>query len=128
MVAACSHHVRHVLLTTVYLFLLVPMTVANVEKIIFTAPPLSTKLENHSALASLGIDTLTPDAQSIRTSLKRVFASQRAPSGGYSSWIMLANLTVERRYELRVCWSALVSGPSSMQRSRAKIFVRLVPI
>ncbi|KAG5953797.1 hypothetical protein E4U53_002653 [Claviceps sorghi] len=82
---------------------------ANVEKIIFTGPPpsrLPSSITAHT-ISSLNIHTLTHDAPSIHTELKRIFASAQSGLQGESSWVSVQNLTENQRYELRVCWSAL---------------------
>jgi hypothetical protein len=88
---------------------LVDFAFGNVEKIIFTGPPPSGKAGIDPRLASLtNINSLTHNEFSIRTNLDRFFAPEEAGARGQSSWVLLTNLTENQRYELRVCWSALV--------------------
>ncbi|KAL7909491.1 hypothetical protein GGI35DRAFT_384408 [Trichoderma velutinum] len=86
---------------------LISPSLANTEKVIFTAPPpasLSTLDAIHQDLPVLGPST----SWSIRTNLSRVFPlNQQDDEQGYPSWLLLDNLTPGQRYELRVCWSAL---------------------
>ncbi|OAQ74321.1 GPI-Mannosyltransferase II co-activator domain-containing protein [Pochonia chlamydosporia 170] len=92
------------------LCILVQCVAGNVEKVIFTGPSApSVKATTNPTLESLNINTLTHDDLSVRTNLSRIFASEQTDFRGQSSWLLLTNLTENQRYELRVCWSALVS-------------------
>ncbi|CCE30086.1 uncharacterized protein CPUR_03934 [Claviceps purpurea 20.1] len=91
-------------------YTLAQIAAANVEKIIFNAPPpFGPSPPGSLALSTLAllnkIPTLTHDARSLRTELNRDVVSERY--SGHSSWILVRNLTENQRYELRVCWSAL---------------------
>lgn len=83
---------------------------ANTEKIIFLAPE-GTSIFPHqtSVLDNLYLDVLTPQVSSIRRHLPVSFPTAESPSGT-TSWLLLYNLTASRRYELRVCWAAIVSS------------------
>lgn len=95
---------------------------ANTEKTIFTAPlPISLSSSKLPPLLH-DIPVLGPSTQlSIRTNLTRVFPTQHRDANeegtegneneepGSPSWLLLDHLTPGQRYELRVCWSALVS-------------------
>lgn len=121
--------------------LLVSPVAANADKIIFTGPaPANIPLAKPS-LSDLNLDVLGPEGWDIRTNLTRVFPAVRdardslegdeddeleaaeAESGpeGHSSWFLLDNLTEGQRYELRVCWAAIVSTtqgvPKNVQRN-----------
>lgn len=123
MAALKPHHRRHPHQSSSILFFLLPFfsflssTYANTEKAIFTAPDPITLSNLPPALEGQNIPILGPSTRwSIRTNLTRVFAlSQEEKEGeeeeeqGYASWLLLDNLTPGQRYELRVCWSALVS-------------------
>ncbi|KAK2590800.1 hypothetical protein QQS21_011505 [Conoideocrella luteorostrata] len=100
--------VRAMIYTIIYLCTLARVAVANVEKLLFIGPAPSQILNNNPTLSSLSIHhTLTPDEPSIRTNLDRIFPSRQSLAPGESSWVLLTNLTENRRYELRICWSAL---------------------
>ncbi|KAL7799731.1 hypothetical protein V8C37DRAFT_365269 [Trichoderma ceciliae] len=84
---------------------------ANTEKVIFTAPSPVSLSDLAAFLPALdqNIPVLDPSARwSLRSNLTRVFPiNQEEEEPGYPSWLLLDNLTPGRRYELRVCWSAL---------------------
>jgi hypothetical protein len=116
------HHRRHPHQSSSILLLLLPILSllspahANTEKVIFTAPEPITLSNIPPALEGQNIPVLGPFTRwSIRTNLTRVFplpqeeAEQEEERQGYPSWLLLDNLTPGQRYELRVCWSALVS-------------------
>lgn len=110
MMPPTSSPVKALVYTILLLCTFIKYVVGNVEKIIFIGPPPSAiGSSNHPALSSLNINTLTQDELSVRTNLDRIFASEQTGFQGQSSWILLTNLTENQRYELRVCWSALVS-------------------
>ena len=100
---------RHGLLALLILTL-ARFTVANVEKTIFLGPePANIPLAKPS-LADLHLHSLTSDDSSVRTNLTRIFPSEPHNTAlGYSSWLILDELTEGQRYELRVCWAAIVS-------------------
>lgn len=90
---------------------------ANADKIIFTGPePVTYPLASPS-LADLNLDILGPAANlSLRTSLARIFPEDDDPEAaaqgkprGRASWFILDDLSPGQRYELRVCWAAIVS-------------------
>ena len=92
--------------STVCICLFARAATANVEKIIFTGPRPS---DSDDVLSSLDILRLSPDDElSARADLRRVFVPEKSPSRGLSSWILITNLTENQKYELRICWSALV--------------------
>ncbi|KAK4069865.1 uncharacterized protein Triagg1_6660 [Trichoderma aggressivum f. europaeum] len=99
------HHSKPISLPFLLPFLsLISPSHANTEKSIFTAPP-------PSSLSLSGLDAAIPvlgpsTSWSVRTNLSRVFPQEQQ---GHPSWLLLDNLTPGQRYELRVCWSALVS-------------------
>lgn len=87
---------------------------ANADKIIFTAPEPVTYPLGPPSLADLGLDVLGPERLSIRTNLSRIFHGASDGKGlgtppGVASWFLLDDLTEGQRYELRVCWAAIVS-------------------
>ncbi|RDA92961.1 hypothetical protein CP533_5511 [Ophiocordyceps camponoti-saundersi (nom. inval.)] len=82
---------------------------ANVEKIIFKAPPTVNIPPAKPSLADLGLDSLSPQRTAIRTNLSRIFPAQDQglAARGQSTWLLLRHLVEGRRYELRVCWAAV---------------------
>lgn len=93
-----------------YVFLLcvlASVTIANVEKIIFTSPPPSKLPITNPVLTSLNVHALSHNELSIRTELGRTPVAESSIPHGQSTWLLLTNLTENQRYELRVCWSAL---------------------
>lgn len=86
------------------------LVLANVEKVIFTAPALLPIPQQKPSLADLRLPVLAPDASEIRTNLSRVFPSTAKDyASGAATWVLLDNLNPEQRYEFRVCWAAIVS-------------------
>jgi hypothetical protein len=86
---------------------LIQMTVANVEKVIFLAPQLDSMPSKQVSFDDLGIDRLSPSSPVVRTYLDSSFPTDGAPLGS-ESWFYLENLIPGRRYEVRICWLATV--------------------
>lgn len=80
------------------------LVTANVEKIIFLGPSPTSIATGNPTISGLNLQTLTPGNSSLRRELSRVFPE---PSG-QPTWLLLDELTEGQRYEVRVCWSALV--------------------
>ncbi|KAK2790231.1 hypothetical protein FQN52_005728 [Onygenales sp. PD_12] len=81
------------------LFLLLIGTVlANVEKVIFTAPPPSPLQSQQPDFDDLEIERLSPHEPSTRTYITATFASKEAPDGA-ESWFYLDGLRPGQRYE-----------------------------
>ncbi|WXC54758.1 hypothetical protein SNK03_000743 [Fusarium graminearum] len=84
------------------------LVLANVEKVIFTAPALLPIPQQKPSLADLRLPVLAPDASEIRTNLSRMFPSTAKDyASGAATWVLLDNLNPEQRYEFRVCWAAI---------------------
>lgn len=94
---------------------LASIALANVEKIIFSAPPPSFIPLASPSLEDLHLDALTPAAPSLTRNVSRAFPSESAPRG-LESWYLLDNLSEGQRYELRICWAAIVSPFDSERR------------
>ncbi|PGH18832.1 hypothetical protein AJ79_00245 [Helicocarpus griseus UAMH5409] len=87
------------------LLLLLATALANVEKIIFTAPqpfPLQT---HQPIFDDLEIERLSPQTPSTRTYITASFPSEDAPNG-FESWFYLDSLKPGQRYEVRICYLA----------------------
>lgn len=80
---------------------------ANTEKVIFTAPSITTLGDARPNLLDLHLETLTPHKFTLRTSLPVDFPSDQQTKG-VQSWYLLQGLNQGQRYELRVCWPATV--------------------
>jgi hypothetical protein len=89
------------------------LVTGNVEKVIFLGPPSINIPLQQPALPSLNLDTLTPEKSTIRTTLSRSFHTEESP--GQTTWLVLDGLTEGQRYELRACWSAMVSITSMLK-------------
>ena len=59
------------------------------------------------SLDVLQLHSLTHSNNSLRTSLKVLFPSDENPQGS-DHWFLLRDLNPQQRYELRVCWAAVV--------------------
>jgi hypothetical protein len=82
---------------------------ANVEKVIFVAPPPDPLPLDGSVSDDLGLERLSPSAPWLRTHLNASFPTENTPRGT-ESWVFLENLHPGRRYEVRVCWLATVNS------------------
>lgn len=87
---------------------------ANVEKIVFIAPPRVAVPSEEPDLDDLGLERLSPESPIIRTQLNALFPTDDTPFGA-DSWFFLENLTPGKRYEVRVCW--LATQPTSFTLS-----------
>jgi hypothetical protein len=89
------------------------LAVANVEKTIFLGPAPVPVPQQPPTLSDLNLHTLTPGNNSIRTRLDREFPGIIEETGdesrGVETWWLLDDLTEGQRYEVRVCWAAIVS-------------------
>lgn len=85
----------------------VTRALANTEKVIFLAPDSITLPDSGPTLQALGLDTLSPETTILKTALPVQFPSTERPRG-YQSWYLLQGLKAGQRYEVRVCWPAVV--------------------
>lgn len=93
----------------VYMFALwLTAALANTEKAIFTAPEAVALSDTQPSLEALQLRTLTHPNSTLRTSLDVTFPSESTPRGR-DHWYLLRDLVQGQRYELRVCWAAIVS-------------------
>ncbi len=91
----------------------VQAALANVEKTIFIAPPTVNIPLKSPSLDDLHIDVLTPSDSSLRTYID----VRRGTWSPKMTWILLDELTVGQRYELRVCWAASSKPHPAIQDS-----------
>lgn len=87
--------------------LLIACVLANVEKVIFQGPPSVPIPPEHPNLQDLHLDILTPTRSLFRTWLPAAFPDDELPKGK-ESWFVLEGLKEGQRYEVRVCWAAIV--------------------
>jgi hypothetical protein len=85
-----------------------PNAAANVEKTIFIAPEAVSIPSTHPTLDDLDLPTLTPQNSSKRTHITAQFPTDTAPLGP-ATWLLLDDLKAGQRYEVRICWPAVVS-------------------
>ncbi len=93
------------------------VALANIEKTVFLGPA-TIPPSRQSALADLDLDVLKPGGPSLRTRLAAEFSKNESDKGtpswamvgdiGKPHWILLDNLRPGQRYEIRLCWSAMV--------------------
>lgn len=89
---------------------------ANTEKAIFLGrSKLQVPIE-HPTLEDLHLDILSPLHWSLRTHIQAAFPTN-AQKDGESTWLLLHGLREGQRYEVRICWAAIVSKQSQFQRS-----------
>lgn len=86
---------------------LVTTALANTEKAIFVAPAPTIMTDAQPVLADLNLYSLSPEHPSLRLPLPVTFATNHQPRG-LDSWYLLHSLKEGQRYELRVCWAAIV--------------------
>ena len=96
------------------LALLVASALANTEKAIFTAPRTITFTDSNPSLDVLQLQSITHSENTLRTPLHVVFPSEETPRGS-DHWFLLRDLNPQQRYELRVCWAAVVRIWSLLQ-------------
>lgn len=80
---------------------------ANTEKVIFLGRVNKASKDFSGALNSIDLTKLSPSHSKKRLSLPVAFPSLEKPNG-VDSWYILSNLTQDQRYEVRVCWAAIV--------------------
>jgi hypothetical protein len=96
-----------------YLALLVQSCWCNVEKTVFIAPEALEIPTLHPTLDNLQLISLTPTKTTVRKALERAFPSKGAVRG-LESWYLLENLTEGQRFEVRICWAAIVNALSCL--------------
>lgn len=87
--------------------LLVASALANTEKAIFTAPGAVSSTDSGPTLDVLQLHSLSHSGNSLRASLDVLFPSEESAQGS-DHWFLLRDLNPHQRYELRVCWAAIV--------------------
>lgn len=87
--------------------LLVASVLANTEKIIFTAPDALSFTGSNPSLDVLQLQSLTHVFNTLTTSLDVSFPTEDAQQGS-DHWFLLRDLNPRQRYELRLCWPAVV--------------------
>jgi hypothetical protein len=92
---------------TSLLALLVASALANTEKVIFTAPNAISFTNSDPTLDVLQLRSITHSNNALRTSLNVAFPGAETPQGT-DHWFLLRDLNSQQRYELRVCWAAVV--------------------
>lgn len=93
--------------TFVSLAFLIGCVLANVEKVIFRGPSYLPMPQEHPNLQDLHLDTISPTRSMLRTQLPAAFPDEELPKGK-ESWFLLESLKERQRYEVRVCWAAIV--------------------
>lgn len=84
-------------------------TCANTEKVIFVAPPAIGASYDELRRLKLGLESIRLDSSNnLRTTLSVDFPA-KSSRRGLESWYILPDLKEGQRYELRVCWAAIVS-------------------
>ncbi|POR32294.1 Uncharacterized protein TPAR_07468 [Tolypocladium paradoxum] len=104
-----AFHSRSPLFGLLLLLLGTAVVLANVEKVIFTGPAPANIPLAKPTLSDLRLHALTPESSSVRTNLSRIFPADKGNAAqGRPAWLLLDGLTEGQRYELRVCWAAIV--------------------
>ena len=80
----------------------------NVEKTVFLGPGPIRIPQQHPNLQDLYLDKLSPSRSTLRLELTAAFPKPGA-SRGETAWFLVDGLRHHQRYEVRVCWAAIVS-------------------
>lgn len=80
----------------------------NVEKTVFLGPEPVRIPQQHPNLQDLYLDKLSPSTSTLRLELAAAFPKPSAIRGE-AAWFLLDGLRQRQRYEVRVCWAAIVS-------------------
>jgi hypothetical protein len=101
-------------------FVCILPALGNVEKVVFLGPkPIAgTVLGLGDSLSSPYLELLNPSESSLRRVLHSTF-EESLDRKESDAWVLLDDLEVGRRYEIRVCWSATVSTATSSSRTIA---------
>lgn len=85
------------------------------EKAIFLGPESVNVPLQKPTISDLNLATLSLRHTSARLELPRKFPDpSEEATKGETSWFLLDELTEGQRYEVRVCWSALVSSQEQL--------------
>ena len=84
------------------------LVLGNVEKTIFVGPGPIQVPQQHPNLQDLYLDTLSPSTPTLRLKLPAAFPKPNAVRGE-AAWFLLDGLRQYQRYEVRLCWAAVVS-------------------
>jgi hypothetical protein len=82
------------------------VVLANVEKTIFVAPAAE-QLPQDASINNLLLTRLSNQHTSVRTYLNASFPSTTNLKGT-QTWLLLDGLVPDHRYEVRICWLAIV--------------------
>lgn len=94
-------------LFAVLLLLLATTSLANTEKTIFIAPAVIALPDATPGLDALSLDTISTAKTTLRTALPVTFPTEDHPHG-LDAWYLLQGLDEGQRYEVRICWAAIV--------------------
>jgi hypothetical protein len=97
---------------------LVASVLANTEKTIFIAPDALSFTDSNPSLDVLQLQSLTHISSTLTASLDVLFPTKDAPQGS-DHWFLLRDLNPGQRYELRVCWPAVVCTCILFPRERS---------
>jgi hypothetical protein len=95
----------HIFVVHVLLSLSLLVT-ANVEKVIFVAPPAE-PFPTDASIDNLLLASLSEADTTLRTYVNATFPTENSLRGT-ETWLLLEDLVPGRRYEVRICWLATV--------------------
>lgn len=84
------------------------LVLGNVEKTVFLGPEPIPIHQQHPNLQDLYLDKLSSSKPTLRLELAAAFPKPNAVRGE-AAWFLLDGLRQHQRYEVRVCWAAIVS-------------------
>lgn len=85
----------------------ITLVAGNTEKVIFKGPAQVHVPDVTPNLGNLKLQQLSPSSNVVRTQLQRAFPT-KLESKGTQSWFLLDGLDHGVRYEVRICWAAIV--------------------
>ena len=92
----------------------------NVEKIIFLGPEPIRVPQQPPNLQDLYLDTISPSTSTLRLKLPAAFPKPNAVRGE-AAWFLLEGLRQHQRYEIRICWAAIVSEHIGCTSSQSRL-------
>ena len=95
-------------ISLIYLWILPWLVKANTEKIIFTSHSDDFSENVFTTLGGLQLPSISDNNRVVRDQLPVEFTTEKG-AFGKQSWYLLDGLEEGRRYEIRVCWAAIVN-------------------
>ena len=101
-----------IFLTTLALVCRALPSLANVEKTLFLSPAAIPSPKYHPIADNTQLRALSPTNAILRCQISATFPNPTRPKGT-ETWLLLKELQEQQRYEVRICWAAIVSPSMS---------------